>query len=111
MSGSPAFVRPADADWTPTEPGVRRRILTHDDKLMLVEVDFEPGAIGSLHSHPNIQASYVVKGSFEVTIDGRTETLSTGQSFIVASNLIHGVKALEASTLLDTFTPTRSEFL
>jgi quercetin dioxygenase-like cupin family protein len=111
MAASDAFVRPNDTDWTTTGPGARRRILTHNDQLMVVEFDFDKGAIGALHNHPHIQASYVARGSFEVTVDGRTEVLSQGQSFIVASNLVHGVKALEAGTLIDTFTPPREDFL
>ena len=111
MTASPNFVRPSDSDWIPTEPGVKRRILTYNDQLMVVEVAFEKEAVGSLHQHPHIQASYVAEGSFEVTISGRTETLTKGQSFIVPSNEIHGVRALEAGVLLDTFAPMRAEFL
>jgi len=111
MAASPNFVKPANADWTPTEPGVKRRILTFNDQLMVVEVAFEKGAVGSLHKHPHIQASYVAEGSFEVTISGITETLARGQSFIVPSNELHGCKALEKSLLVDTFTPMRAEFL
>jgi quercetin dioxygenase-like cupin family protein len=105
------FVKPTDADWTATEPGVRRRILTHDDQLMIVEVAFDKGAVGSLHSHPHIQASYVAGGRFEVTIDGETQVLTRGQSFIVPSNAVHGCRALESGLLVDTFTPARAEFL
>lgn len=108
---SPTFVRPADKDWTPTEPGVRRRLLTHNEQLMIVEVAFEKGAVGSLHSHPHIQASYVAEGSFEVTIAGETAVLEAGQSFIVPSNAVHGCRALEAGRLIDSFTPARLEFL
>ncbi len=108
---SPNFVRPSVDQWTPTDPGVRRRVLTHTDELMVVEFDFEKGAVGKLHSHPHVQASYVARGSFEVTVDGRTETLSAGQSFIVPSGLIHGVHALEAGLLVDSFTPARRDFL
>ena len=111
MTASPNFVRPSDSDWIPTEPGVKRRILTYNDQLMVVEVAFEKDAVGALHQHPHIQASYVAEGSFEVTISGRTETLTKGQSFIVPSNEVHGVRALEAGLLLDTFTPMRAEFL
>ena len=110
-TASANVVRPADADWTPTEPGVRRRILTWNDQLMLVEVAFEQGAVGALHRHPHIQASYVAAGSFEVTISGVTETLTRGQSFIAPSNEWHGVRALEPGTLIDAFTPMRAEFL
>lgn len=111
MAGSDIFARPSDADWTPTEPGVKRRILTWNEQLMVVEVAFEKGAVGSIHNHPHIQASYVAKGSFDVTIAGRTERLSKGQSFIVPSDEPHGVVALEAAVLIDTFAPMRKEFV
>ncbi|HTV67583.1 MAG TPA: cupin domain-containing protein [Rhizobiaceae bacterium] len=111
MATSEAFVRRGDNDWTPTDPGVRRRIQTYNDDLMVVEFEFQKDAVGKLHQHPHVQSSYVAEGSFEVTIDGKTEVLSKGQSFIVASNLVHGVKALEPGLLLDTFVPAREEFL
>jgi quercetin dioxygenase-like cupin family protein len=108
---SPNFVKPSDADWTVTGPGIRRRVLTHDDQLMIVEVDFEAGAVGAPHSHPHVQASYVAAGRFEVTIGGETTILARGESFIAPSNVVHGCKALEAGRLVDAFTPARTEFL
>ena len=111
MTASPNFVRPSETDWTPTEPGVKRRILTYNDQLMVVEVAFDKTAVGKLHQHPHIQASYVAEGAFEVTISGKTEILAKGESFIVPSNEWHGCRALEAGVLLDTFTPMRAEFL
>ncbi len=111
MAENPLFVRPTDGDWIPTDPGVRRRILAHNEDLMVVEFSFEKDAVGKLHSHPHVQASYVAEGSFEVTISGATEILSTGQSFIVPSNAVHGVRALEPGLLVDSFTPARQDFL
>lgn len=108
---SPNFVRPLEDQWTPTDPGVRRRVLTHTADLMMVEFDFEKDAVGKLHSHPHVQASYVARGMFEVTIDGVTETLSAGQSFVAPSNAVHGVRALEPGLLVDCFTPARQDFL
>jgi quercetin dioxygenase-like cupin family protein len=58
-----------------------------------------------------VQASYVAEGRFEGTIDGRTDILSAGDSFIVPSNKVHGVKALEPGRLIDSFTPHRADFL
>lgn len=106
-----AFCRPSEADWTPTDPGVRRRVHAHDDRLMMVEFAFEDGAEGDLHAHPHIQASYIARGRFEVTIDGRTEVLEAGQSFVVPSGAVHGVRALEPGLLVDCFTPARQDFL
>lgn len=105
------FVRPSEAGWVAADPGVRRRVLAHDDALMMVEFAFEKGAQGYLHSHPHVQASYVAKGSFEVTVDGRTETLSAGDSFVVPSGKVHGVRALEDGLLVDCFTPARADFV
>lgn len=111
MANSGVFVRPSETGWTPTDPGVRRRILTYNDALMVVEFAFEKDAVGRLHSHPHIQASYVAAGSFEVTVEGVTETLNKGDSFIVPSNAVHGVRALEPGLLVDSFTPVRADFL
>lgn len=109
--GSGFFVAAEDGVWENTEPGVKRRIMAYLDEMMMVEVLFEKNAVGSLHSHPHIQASYVAEGRFEVIIDGVTRTLEQGGSFIVPGNLVHGVKALEAGRLIDSFTPHRAEFL
>ena len=111
MSESRNFVRPTDRDWIPADPGVRRRILAHNEDLMIVEFEFAKDAVGKPHSHPHVQASYVAEGSFEVTISGATEILSAGQSFIVPSNAVHGVRALEPGLLVDSFTPARQDFL
>ncbi|CDX23170.1 Pectin degradation protein KdgF [Mesorhizobium plurifarium] len=105
------FSHAGEKTWEPTPDGNRRRVLVHTDELMMVEFAFDKGGVGALHSHPHVQASYVAEGRFEVTIDGRSEILETGSSFIVPSNLVHGVKALEAGRLVDSFAPYRADFL
>jgi len=98
-------------EWTATPDGDRRRVVLHTDEMMMVEFAFEKGGVDVLHSHPHVQASDVAEGTFEVTIDGRSQTISKGGAFIVPSNLVHGVKALEAGRLVDSFTPHRADFL
>ncbi len=100
-----------DATWVEAAPGVRRAVLARRPELMLVAVRFEAGAVGSPHSHPHVQASYVAEGTFDVTIDGATTRLGPGSSFIVAPNLVHGVVAIEPGLLIDAFTPQRDDFL
>lgn len=91
--------------------GSSRRVILALPELMLVEFTFEKNAVGALHSHPHVQSSYIAEGVFEVTIDGVTQTLSAGGAYIVPPNLVHGVKALEAGKLIDSFTPVRDDFL
>ncbi|MDX8513942.1 cupin domain-containing protein [Mesorhizobium captivum] len=105
------FSHADEKTWTPTPDGNRRRVLVHTDELMMVEFAFDKGGVGALHSHPHVQASYVAEGRFEVTIDGRSEILEAGSSFIVPSNLVHGVTALEPGRLVDSFTPYRADLL
>lgn len=91
--------------------GSTRRVILELPGLMLVEFSFEAGGIGALHAHPHLQTSYVAEGTFEVTIDGELQTLGPGGAYIVPSGVVHGVKALTAGRLIDSFTPRRDDFL
>ncbi len=59
-----ALVRPPldRLTWSSPEPGLRRRVLAHDARMMLVEHEMEEGWAGARHSHPHDQAVYVVEG-------------------------------------------------
>ncbi len=105
------FQQDAEIAWEPTEPGVKRKIMAYGEDLMVVRVIFEAGAVGKPHQHPHRQASYVESGVFDVTIDGRTQRLVTGDTFFVPADLVHGVTAVEAGQLIDSFTPMRKEFV
>jgi quercetin dioxygenase-like cupin family protein len=95
-----------------TEEGVKRKVLGHGGSLMMTEVTFKKGAIGSIHSHPHEQVSYIIQGSFEFNLDGDIQKVWKGDSIYIPSDTLHGVKALEEnSIILDVFTPQRDEFL
>jgi quercetin dioxygenase-like cupin family protein len=98
-------------EWENAEPGVKRRIYPPGKDLMMMEVHFEEGAEGYLHSHPHEQLSYCLKGSFDFTIDGTVHLLKAGETIAIPSGALHGVKALEPSALLDSFTPLREDLL
>ena len=90
-----------------------RRVLAHDDNLMLVHMTFhkkndDPG----IHSHPHEQIVYVQKGRFEFIINDESFIIGEGDSVYVAPNVMHGAKVLEDNCiLLDVFTPKRDDFL
>ncbi len=97
--------------WENAEPGVRRRILQAQGRLMLMEVEFAAGAAGYEHRHLHEQISYCVAGRFEYSLNGEIRLLSKGESIYVPRNALHGAKALESGTLLDVFTPVREDLL
>ncbi|MBQ6961102.1 MAG: cupin domain-containing protein [Clostridia bacterium] len=90
--------------------GVTRRILAYDENLMSVEVSFETGAVGAVHTHPHTQCSYVLSGKFSYSVEGESVELNPGDSIVVPSGLPHGTICLEKGTLLDIFTPSRQDF-
>ncbi|WP_409347066.1 cupin domain-containing protein [Paenibacillus sp. MBLB4367] len=97
--------------WENAEPGVRRCILDAGKGIMMMEVHFEEGAQGYVHSHPHEQMTYCLKGSFEFTIDGVVHSLKAGGTIYIPSDAKHGCKALEPGALLDAFTPLREDLL
>lgn len=105
------FVDSSSLEWTKLAEGVERQILSYGPDLMLVRVRFEPGATGAIHHHPHRQATYVARGSFEVTVGDTQQTLSEGDTFFAAADVPHGVKSLDGGLLIDCFTPMRADFL
>ena len=104
-----AFINAEKIGWETVDKGIERKILGYDDHLMMVHIRFEKGAVGSLHHHVHRQVSYVASGSFEATIDDKKSILKQGDCFFVSPELVHGVVALESGTLIDVFTPARTD--
>ena len=91
--------------------GLSRRVLAHGEAMMAVEVSFEKGAIGAVHSHPHVQISYVLEGEFEATLGNETKIIRKGDTYYTTPDLPHGVVCKKRGVLLDIFTPERSDFL
>ena len=110
QTGGPFFPG-SDSEWQATAEGVKRQILAVGTDLMLVRVDFVAGSVGAMHHHPHRQATYVAAGNFDVTIGDETQRVTAGDSFAAPADVPHGVKAIDAGTLIDCFTPIREDFL
>ena len=92
--------------------GVTRKVLAYSKNLMTVELHFEKGAVGAPHSHPHEQIGYIISGKLVYQEEGQEDKiLSTGDTYYVAPNVVHGVQILEETKLLDIFTPMREDFV
>ena len=100
-----------DAEIQQAAPGVVRRILSYSDDAMCVENVFETGAVGSLHSHPHTQVTYIVSGRFQFTVGEETYEVKAGDTLLKKDGVIHGCVALEGGVMLDFFTPMREDFV
>lgn len=97
--------------WEVSGNGIQRQVFGYNYSLMMVKVKFEKGAVGSMHSHPHVQSSYVASGSFELTIGDEKQILHAGDGYFIPSHVMHGCVCLEAGMLIDAFSPLREDFL
>lgn len=105
------FIENNDLSWDEMGNGIKRKIMSYDDNLMLVKVNFDKGGVGTLHQHYHSQITHIESGVFEVEIDGVKKVLSGGDAFYIPPNTMHGAVCLEAGVLIDVFSPMREDFI
>jgi quercetin dioxygenase-like cupin family protein len=65
--------------------------------------DIDAGAPLPEHSHPHKQVPHLLKGKFEIAIDGSTQVMNGGMVAIISSNAKHSGKAINSCRSLDAF--------
>jgi len=90
-------------------PGYKgRAIHTGTTTYMYWKVD--AGAGVPQHSHMHEQVVNVLKGSFELTVDGNTAILEPGKVAVIPPNVKHSGRAVTYCELLDVFVPEREDY-
>ena len=97
--------------WETVGEGVRRQIMGYDDKIMLVNVEFDKGGVGPMHQHYHSQVTYVISGQFDLTIGEETKRMKGGDAFYIPPNVMHGAICVEKGVLIDVFSPIREDFM
>jgi len=105
------FQTDSETPWEDLGNGIKRQLYGYDDKVMLVKVKFDAGAVGQLHEHHHSQVTYVESGAFEMTIGNHKKIIRTGDGYYVPPHEIHGCVCIEPGMLIDVFSPHREDFL
>jgi quercetin dioxygenase-like cupin family protein len=84
------------------EAGRRAEILVKEDDLRVTLVTMRAGIQLDEHSVPVSLSIQVLSGRFEVTFDGQTDTLGTGQFIALKKGTSHAVRAVEDGAFLLT---------
>jgi quercetin dioxygenase-like cupin family protein len=92
-------------------PGVVRRLLGSGTALSLVEIQIASGHAVPEHAHPHEQAGQVALGRVRFTIGEQTVELERGDAYLIPGGMTHHVVALEPATLIEAFSPVRTDFL
>jgi quercetin dioxygenase-like cupin family protein len=100
-----------EVPWEKAGDGIKRQVFGYDEKVMLVKVQFEKDAVGTLHSHPHTQVTYVESGVFEFTIGDEKKMVKKGDGLYITPNIVHGCVCIEPGLLIDVFSPYREDFI
>lgn len=104
-------VREVESKFFTPEPGLRRRILAHNERMMLVEHRMESGWAGARHSHSHDQMVYVIEGRLRFSCGTEVFEVASGDSFVLRGGIEHQAWALEPAVVLDVFTPYREDYV
>lgn len=70
------------------------------------------GASVPVHSHPNEQYSFILKGSVKASIGDTVMVIKAGETVLIPSNVPHSFTSLEEGTIdLDFFAPRREDWI
>lgn len=82
----------------------------HTGTMTFMYWTVDKGAVMPEHSHIHEQVAHVLKGIFELTVDGQTEILEPGKVAVIPPNVKHGGRAITECELLDVFNPEREDY-
>ncbi len=82
------------------------------DAIMLSLVEFAPGAVVELHSHPHEQMGLLLEGEMTFVIGDEEHVLGPGDMWRIPGNVAHSAIAGAAPVrALDVFHPLREDYL
>lgn len=91
-------------------PSIARKIIA-GERAMVAQVFLAKGAEVPEHHHESEQLTYILKGSLEFQLEGRTIVVSAGEVLLIPSHVPHRAVALEDTLDLDIFSPIRTDWL
>ncbi|MDN3659435.1 cupin domain-containing protein [Ferruginibacter paludis] len=90
-------------------PGFTARGI-HTGTMSFIYWDVKAGAEVPEHNHLHEQVANVLRGRFELTVNGETTILEPGTVAIIPPYAVHSGRAITACELLDVFTPEREDY-
>ncbi len=106
-----AMSEKAQNPWIQIAPGIRRCTITTGATMYQMLAELEAGSRLPEHRHQQEQIAHVLSGRMRMIASGVPHELNAGDSFYIASNVPHAVETLEETTVLNTFSPPRDDYL
>ncbi|MFB3926418.1 MAG: cupin domain-containing protein [Syntrophales bacterium] len=82
----------------------------HSQNMTFSYWDVEAGHSLPVHSHPHEQVTNVIRGTFEMTVDGETKTIEAGTVVVIAPHAKHSGRSITDCYIIDVFYPVREDY-
>jgi quercetin dioxygenase-like cupin family protein len=90
--------------------GVLARVV-NGDRVTIGFVEIDPDVLVPEHRHENEQVGFVLRGSVTMVIAGQGRELRVGETYTIASQVLHSAKAgAQGVSVVDVFAPVREEW-
>ena len=97
--------------WIEIAPGIKRRTICSGRNMYQMQAELAAGSRLPEHAHHQEQIAHVVRGRMKMIVAGIAHELAAGEAFYLGSNVPHAVETVEETTVIDTFTPPRDDYL
>jgi quercetin dioxygenase-like cupin family protein len=106
----PQFIRFDERRAFELAAGVSGRPL-FGDAAMLNLIEFEPGSVVPLHSHPHEQLGIVLRGMQALVVEGIAHELGPLEGYVLPGDVEHSAYCgPEGALVLDVFCPVREDY-
>ena len=105
------FTKRDEDDFGTVASGIRMRTLSFGIRTLMTEFRLLHGHTLPVHSHPQEQTGYLVRGRITLTIGGQAHDVMPGDSWCIAGGVEHGAEVLQDSVAVEVFSPVRDDYL
>lgn len=105
------FGKRSDQGYIRVLEGIEIKTIVHGQGTLMTEFRLTRDAALPEHAHEQEQTGYLLKGRIRLFIDGTSQVMTPGDSWMIPSNVQHRAEILEDSVALEVFSPCRSDYL
>ena len=106
----PQFIRFDDRRAFELAAGVAGRPL-FGERAMLNLIEFEPGSVVPLHSHPHEQLGIVLRGMQALVVAGEPHEMGPLEGYVLPGHVEHSAYCgPDGALVLDVFCPVRDDY-
>jgi quercetin dioxygenase-like cupin family protein len=104
------ITRAGDVQGFERAPGVTLKTLTDGERMMLMEVHIDAGALVPSHTHPHEQTGRLISGRMRFTIGDETFEVGAGDAWMIPGDVPHEAQGIEDCLVVEVFSPPREDY-